>query len=171
MQREGVFREMKRRRVYEKPSEQAAREKSEAVRRLRKLARKQAVREGLIAAPKKITFIDREPPISNTFFACFTNGCMADYGATPEQTSDPRRRFQLSDTRPADREASFRRRPITRSRAILCKLDEWRQRAVARVLAGPRLSCPTRASILSQSGRPPRPGRTTLHGRSQKPSA
>ena len=53
MQREGVFREMTRRRFYEKPSEQAAREKSEAVRRLRKLARKQAVREGLIAAPKK----------------------------------------------------------------------------------------------------------------------
>jgi len=53
MQREGVFREMKRRRFYEKPSEQAVREKSEAVRRLRKLARKQAVREGLIAAPKK----------------------------------------------------------------------------------------------------------------------
>jgi small subunit ribosomal protein S21 len=53
MQREGVFREMKRRRFYEKPSEQAAREKSEAVRRVRKLARKQAIREGLIAAPKK----------------------------------------------------------------------------------------------------------------------
>jgi small subunit ribosomal protein S21 len=44
---------MKRRRFYEKPSEQATREKSEAVRRLRKLARKQAIREGLIAAPKK----------------------------------------------------------------------------------------------------------------------
>jgi small subunit ribosomal protein S21 len=84
MQREGVFREMKRRRFYEKPSEQAAREKSEAVRRLRKLARKQAVREGLIAAPKKITFIDKKPPISSTFFACFTNGCTADYEATPE---------------------------------------------------------------------------------------
>jgi small subunit ribosomal protein S21 len=53
MQREGVFREMKLRRFYEKPSEQAARQKSEAVRRLRKLARKQAIREGLIAAPKK----------------------------------------------------------------------------------------------------------------------
>ena len=53
MQREGVFREMKRRRFYEKPSEQAAREKSEAVRRLRKLARKQAVWDGLIAAPKR----------------------------------------------------------------------------------------------------------------------
>jgi small subunit ribosomal protein S21 len=42
MQREGVLREMKRRRCYEKPSQQAAREKSEAVRRFRKLARKQA---------------------------------------------------------------------------------------------------------------------------------
>ena len=53
MQREGVFREMKLRRFYEKPSEQAAREKSEAARRARKLARKQAIRDGLIAAPKK----------------------------------------------------------------------------------------------------------------------
>jgi small subunit ribosomal protein S21 len=53
MQREGVFREMKRRRFYEKPSEKAAREKGEAVRRARKLARKQAVRDGSIAAPKK----------------------------------------------------------------------------------------------------------------------
>ena len=32
MQREGIFREMKRRRYYEKPSEQAVREKAEAVR-------------------------------------------------------------------------------------------------------------------------------------------
>jgi small subunit ribosomal protein S21 len=53
MQREGVFREMKRRRFYEKPSEKETREKAEAVRRMRKLARKQAIREGLIAAPKK----------------------------------------------------------------------------------------------------------------------
>ena len=53
MQREGVFREMKRRRFYEKPSEKATREKGEAVRRARKLARKQAVREGLLPAPKK----------------------------------------------------------------------------------------------------------------------
>jgi small subunit ribosomal protein S21 len=53
MQREGVFREMKLRRFYEKPSEQAAREKSEAARRARKIARKQAIRDGLIAAPKK----------------------------------------------------------------------------------------------------------------------
>jgi small subunit ribosomal protein S21 len=53
MQREGVFREMKRRRFYEKPSEQATREKADAARRARKLARKQAIRDGLIAAPKK----------------------------------------------------------------------------------------------------------------------
>jgi small subunit ribosomal protein S21 len=53
MQREGVFREMKRRRFYEKPSEKTTREKAEAVRRIRKLARKQAVREGLLPPPKK----------------------------------------------------------------------------------------------------------------------
>ena len=53
MQREGVFREMKQRRFYEKPSERTTREKAEAIRRSRKLARKQAIREGLIAAPKK----------------------------------------------------------------------------------------------------------------------
>jgi small subunit ribosomal protein S21 len=53
MQREGVFREMKRRRFYEKPSEKTTREKAEAIRRSRKLARKQAIREGLIAAPAK----------------------------------------------------------------------------------------------------------------------
>lgn len=46
MQREGVFREMKLRRSYEKPSEKRAREKAEAVRRARKLARKRREREG-----------------------------------------------------------------------------------------------------------------------------
>ena len=51
MQREGIFREMKLRNYFEKPSERKAREKAEAVRRARKLARKQAIREGLIAAP------------------------------------------------------------------------------------------------------------------------
>jgi small subunit ribosomal protein S21 len=53
MQREGIFREMKRRRFYEKPSERNARQKGEAVRRARKLARKKAVYEGLIADPRK----------------------------------------------------------------------------------------------------------------------
>ena len=53
MQREGVFREMKQRKSYEKPSERKNREKSEAIRRGRKLARKKAIREGLIPDPKK----------------------------------------------------------------------------------------------------------------------
>ena len=46
MQREGLFREMKLRRSYEKPSERRAREKAEAIRRERKLARKRLEREG-----------------------------------------------------------------------------------------------------------------------------
>ncbi len=52
LQREGVFREMKRRRAYEKPSEKRAREKGEAVRRARKQARKRAQQEGLLPRPK-----------------------------------------------------------------------------------------------------------------------
>lgn len=46
MQREGVFREMKLRRAYEKPSERKARERAEAIRRHRKLMRKRMEREG-----------------------------------------------------------------------------------------------------------------------------
>ena len=46
LQREGVFREMKMRRDFEKPSERRAREKAEAVRRYRKLQRKRQEREG-----------------------------------------------------------------------------------------------------------------------------
>jgi small subunit ribosomal protein S21 len=46
MQREGIFREMKLRKAYEKPSERKAREKSEAIRRARKLERKRIEREG-----------------------------------------------------------------------------------------------------------------------------
>jgi small subunit ribosomal protein S21 len=46
MQREGMFREMKLRRAYEKPSERRVREKAEAVRRHRKLLRKRMEREG-----------------------------------------------------------------------------------------------------------------------------
>ena len=40
MQREGMYREMKKRRAYEKPSEKKAREKAESARRWRKLHRK-----------------------------------------------------------------------------------------------------------------------------------
>jgi small subunit ribosomal protein S21 len=46
MQREGVYREMKIRRHFEKPSEKKARERSEAIRRSRKLMRKRIDREG-----------------------------------------------------------------------------------------------------------------------------
>ncbi|MGY8639245.1 30S ribosomal protein S21 [Bradyrhizobium sp. 14AA] len=63
MQREGVFREMKQRRSYEKPSEKKTREKSEAVRRARKLARKQAIREGLLPAPPKKKPFERKAPL------------------------------------------------------------------------------------------------------------
>ena len=54
MQREGVFREMKLRRHYEKPSERKVREKSEAVRRARKLARKMLQREGLLPMKPRV---------------------------------------------------------------------------------------------------------------------
>ena len=46
MQREGMFREMKNRRAYEKPSERKAREMAESTRRVRKLMRKRLGREG-----------------------------------------------------------------------------------------------------------------------------
>jgi small subunit ribosomal protein S21 len=45
-QREGLFRELKRRRAHEKPSERKAREAAESVRRRRKALRKRLVREG-----------------------------------------------------------------------------------------------------------------------------
>jgi small subunit ribosomal protein S21 len=54
MQREGIFREMKLRGHYEKPSEKKAREKAEAIRRARKLARKRLQREGLLPMKPKI---------------------------------------------------------------------------------------------------------------------
>jgi small subunit ribosomal protein S21 len=54
MQREGVFREMKLRKHYEKPSERKTREKAEAIRRARKLARKKAQREGLLPMKPRV---------------------------------------------------------------------------------------------------------------------
>lgn len=53
MQREGVFREMRARSAYEKPSEKRAREKAEGIRRMRKMAKKKLQREGLLPATKK----------------------------------------------------------------------------------------------------------------------
>lgn len=63
MQREGILKELKQRRFYEKPSETAVREKAQAIRRARKLARKQAERDGLIspAAKKRLEQRKRGP--------------------------------------------------------------------------------------------------------------
>lgn len=55
LQREGVFREMRMREAFEKPSVKRAREKAEAVSRQRKNARKQMQREGLLPSPKRKT--------------------------------------------------------------------------------------------------------------------
>ena len=55
LQREGLFREMKLRDHFEKPSEKRARERAEAIRRARKLHRKKLQREGLLPpTPKKV---------------------------------------------------------------------------------------------------------------------
>ena len=63
LQREGIFRELRRKRAYEKPSERRTREKADAIRRARKVARKQAEREGLI--PRKERPEARRPrPVS-----------------------------------------------------------------------------------------------------------
>jgi small subunit ribosomal protein S21 len=55
MQREGVFREMKLRSHFEKPSERRVRERAEAIRRARKLARKKLQREGLLPTKPRAT--------------------------------------------------------------------------------------------------------------------
>jgi small subunit ribosomal protein S21 len=62
MQREGIFREIRRRKAYEKPSERRNREKSEAIRRARKQARKKAQREGLLPMPKAKAPLPRRSP-------------------------------------------------------------------------------------------------------------
>jgi small subunit ribosomal protein S21 len=54
MQREGVFREMRLRGHYEKPSERRVRERAEAIRRARKLARKKLQREGLLPTKPRV---------------------------------------------------------------------------------------------------------------------
>jgi small subunit ribosomal protein S21 len=46
LQREGVYREMRLKEFFEKPSIRKAREKKEAISRQRKLERKKAQREG-----------------------------------------------------------------------------------------------------------------------------
>ena len=54
LQREGVFREMKLKQHFEKPSVKKAREKAEAVRRSRKLARKKLQRESMVSQVAQI---------------------------------------------------------------------------------------------------------------------
>jgi small subunit ribosomal protein S21 len=54
MQREGIFREMKLRGHYEKPSVRRVRERAEAIRRARKLARKKLQREGLLPMKPRV---------------------------------------------------------------------------------------------------------------------
>jgi small subunit ribosomal protein S21 len=63
MQREGVFREIKQHAAYEKPSERRVREKAEAIRRTKKLARKKAQREGLLPMPKPKPRLPARPDI------------------------------------------------------------------------------------------------------------
>ena len=59
MQREGILRELKLRKHYEKPSERRVREKAQAMRRSRKLERKKLQREGLIPMKGKAVSRDR----------------------------------------------------------------------------------------------------------------
>ncbi|MBA8832452.1 ribosomal protein S21 [Rhizobium leguminosarum] len=61
MQREGLFREMKERRAYEKPSERRVREKAQAISRHRKAARKKMQREGLLAGSKRVATTRWQP--------------------------------------------------------------------------------------------------------------
>ena len=56
---------MKQRRSYEKPSERKTREKSEAIRRARKAARKQAQREGLIPDTRKKKLLDEQKKVGH----------------------------------------------------------------------------------------------------------
>ena len=67
LQREGVFREMKLRGHYEKPSEKKAREKAEAIRRARNLARKKMQREGLLPMKPKVERPPRAPMPAPSF--------------------------------------------------------------------------------------------------------
>lgn len=61
MQREGLFREIKAHAAYEKPSEKRVREKAEAIRRSKKLARKKMQREGLLPMPKPKVRVPSRP--------------------------------------------------------------------------------------------------------------
>jgi small subunit ribosomal protein S21 len=53
MRREGIFREMKEREAYEKPSERRVRERAAAINRARIMARQEAIKEGSLPPTKK----------------------------------------------------------------------------------------------------------------------
>ena len=139
MQREGVFREMKARRSYEKPSEKRVREKAEAVRRARKAARKQAQREGLLPMPKKKLEVGA-----------------AAHAPGPE----PGRRFAPA----GPRRFSSRRcdRSISGGRVHSPRNDDhdlFQGKACRRPTPVPRRlrSAPRRSKLASASKKPPRP--------------
>ena len=69
LQREGVYREMKLRRHYEKPSEKRAREKAAAVRRARKLERKRMERDGIKEAVESLSKLSHEGAEKSAPFA------------------------------------------------------------------------------------------------------
>ena len=62
LQREGLFRELKRKKFFGKPSEKKSREKGEAIRRARNAARKRAQREGLLPATPRRAMATRGAP-------------------------------------------------------------------------------------------------------------
>jgi small subunit ribosomal protein S21 len=83
MQREGIFREMKMRDFYEKPSQKRAREKAEAVRRVRKLARKRAQREGLIGGGRAVRASSLSPAVFLPFWGCMHMEAGTKYSSPP----------------------------------------------------------------------------------------
>ena len=87
MQREGLFREIKAHAAYEKPSEKRVREKAEAIRRTKKLARKKMQREGLLPMPKPKPRPTSRP---NPFAATLSTGMPRVAGSAPEAMERPK---------------------------------------------------------------------------------
>ena len=81
MQREGLFRENKAHAADEKPSEKRVREKAEAIRRTKKLARKKMQREGLLPMPKPKPRPTSRP---NPFAATLSTSMPRVAGSAPE---------------------------------------------------------------------------------------
>ena len=114
MQREGVFREMKLHGHYEKPSERRIREKSEAIRRARKLARKKLQREGLLPMKPRVTpgvmgrSSSPRPPASDNGQAAAPDLMASEIKVTPQNaemveqdSSDTAARFRRGLREPA----------------------------------------------------------------------